>query len=70
VLVDPEDEHAIEQGLRAAAQLPTPNPVRPEARRAHRSAAEREHDEKTAHQGQHQAAQGHRHFVSVESNNR
>jgi glycosyltransferase involved in cell wall biosynthesis len=27
VLVDPEDEHAIEQGLRAAAQLPTPNPV-------------------------------------------
>jgi glycosyltransferase involved in cell wall biosynthesis len=33
VLVDPEDEHSIEQGLRAAAQLPTPN-------RAARAAAE------------------------------
>jgi len=27
VLVDPEDEHAIEAGLRAAAELPTPNPA-------------------------------------------
>ena len=27
VLVDPEDEHSIEQGLRTAAQLPTPNPA-------------------------------------------
>jgi glycosyltransferase involved in cell wall biosynthesis len=27
VLVDPEDEHAIEAGLREAAQLPTPNPA-------------------------------------------
>jgi glycosyltransferase involved in cell wall biosynthesis len=27
VLVDPEDERAIEQGLRTAAELPTPNPA-------------------------------------------
>jgi glycosyltransferase involved in cell wall biosynthesis len=27
VLVDPEDEHSIEEGLRAAALLPTPNPA-------------------------------------------
>ena len=27
VLVDPEDEHSIEAGLRAAAELPTPNPT-------------------------------------------
>jgi glycosyltransferase involved in cell wall biosynthesis len=35
VLVDPHDEHVIEAGLRAAAELPTPNPAARAAAEAH-----------------------------------
>jgi glycosyltransferase involved in cell wall biosynthesis len=35
VLVDPDDERSIEQGLRAASELPTPNPAARKAAEPH-----------------------------------